>query len=63
MRPGPQCYPGVDTVTGTRWAEQEYLGLYDRIVWGDLLGHEKKIWVVLNQNANTTTELSEWLRE
>ena len=60
---GTAVLPGVDSATDTKWAEQEYLGLYDRIVWGDLQGREKKVWMVLNQVANTATELSEWLRE
>jgi hypothetical protein len=54
-------FPSVDQQTEYKWTEQEYLGIYDRIVWGDLKGHTKRVWMVLNQDANTATELSAWL--
>lgn len=53
--------PGVDKTTEIKWTEQEYLGIYDRIVWGDLQGESSKVWMVLNQEKNTATKLSEWL--
>lgn len=54
--------PAVDSQTDTTWSTWEYLGLYDRIVWGDLQGESKRVWMVLDQRTNTATELSEWLR-
>jgi hypothetical protein len=60
---GVAVFPGVDTVTDTSWTEQEYLGVYSRVVWGDLEGESEKVWMVLNQEANTATTLSQWLRD
>lgn len=54
--------PGLDKVTDTSWAEQEYLGIYDRVVWGDLQGYAQKVWMVWNQEKNTATTLSDWLK-
>jgi len=55
-------FPVVETAFQTKWAEQEYLGLYRRIVWGDLQGHEAKVWMVYNHHTNTATHLRKWLR-
>lgn len=52
---------GLDKAGDTEWAEQEYLGVYDRIVWGDLQGEPKKVWMALNQEKNTATKLRSWL--
>lgn len=54
--------PAVEQQSNTTWSTREYLGLYDRIVWGDLENHEKKVWMVLDQMKNTATELSAWLK-
>lgn len=54
--------PTVESQTDVTWSSWEYLGLYDRIVWGDLKGREKRVWMVLDERKNTATELSEWLR-
>lgn len=43
---------------GTKW---EYLGLYRRIVWGDLKGYNGPLWMVLNEKTNTAVPLSRWL--
>lgn len=32
-------FPAIDNAHETRWTEQEYLGAYDRVVWGDLQGY------------------------
>ncbi len=54
--------PSIDTAWDTSWSEREYLGVYDRIVWGDLDGEPQKVWMVWNQERNTATKLSDWLR-
>ncbi|MFG1230390.1 toll/interleukin-1 receptor domain-containing protein [Xanthobacter wiegelii] len=54
--------PTVESQTDVTWSSWEYLGLYDRIVWGDLQGRETRVWMVLDESKNTATELSEWLR-
>jgi hypothetical protein len=59
---GTAVMPGVDTSGQATWPEREYLGVYDRIVWGDLLGHAEKIWMVLNQERNEATPLATWLK-
>ena len=55
-------FPVVQTVTETEWSEQEYLGLYRRIVWGPLNGYEKNVWMVYDHHTNTAGLLSKWLR-
>jgi TIR domain len=55
-------FPAVDTEHDNSWTSWEYMGLYRRIVWGDLQGHEKKLWMVLDEKKNTATTLTEWLR-
>jgi hypothetical protein len=55
-------FPGVESQGDTRWTEREYLGVYDRIVFGDLQGETQKVWMVLNQEKNEGTTLSRWLQ-
>jgi hypothetical protein len=55
-------FPSTETATDTSWAEREYLGIYDRIVWGKLENYEKEVWMVWNQEKNSATELSQWLK-
>jgi len=54
-------FPAVDEPHDNSWASWEYMGLYRRIVWGDLEGHEKPIWMVLDEKKNTAIPLSKWL--
>jgi hypothetical protein len=42
------------------WAEREYLGLYDRIVWGNFKDQQPE-WLVYNHHDNTAVALREWL--
>lgn len=42
------------------WAGQEFLGLYDRIIWGNFTGQEPE-WLVYNHHDNTAVRLREWL--
>ena len=55
-------FPAADISSDQAWASWEYLGLYLRIVWGDLQGHSKKVWMVLDETRNTATELSRWFK-
>ncbi len=55
-------FPASDTSYDTAWASWEYLGLYRRIVWGNLEGHEKPVWMVLDEKKNTALTLSDWLK-
>lgn len=54
-------FPSSDDSNDTTWANWEYLGLYRRVVWGDLEGHPKSLWMVWNHKANTATPLRDWL--
>ncbi len=54
--------PAVEQQSDRGWSNWEYLGLYDRIVFGDLERQANKVWMVLDERANTATELSEWLK-
>ncbi|WP_029077507.1 toll/interleukin-1 receptor domain-containing protein [Bradyrhizobium sp. th.b2] len=55
-------FPGVDSATERTWAEREYLGIYDRVVYGDLQGQPRPVFMVYNQEKHTATELSVWLK-
>ena len=55
-------FPAVETASETSWTSWEYMGLYDRIVWGNLQGHDKPVWMVLDETENTAQKLSAWLR-
>lgn len=56
-------FPGVDSATDTKWTEREYLGLYNRIVFGGLKGYRDNVWMVWNKDKNTATELRKWLSQ
>lgn len=55
--------PSVDRSTETAWTETEYLGVYNRIVYGKLQGHSGQVYMVLDQELNEATELSTWLKQ
>ena len=42
------------------WAEREYLGLYDRIIWGNFTDKEPE-WLVYNHHNNSAVALRLWL--
>lgn len=54
-------FPASDSNYDQSWASWEYLGLYDRIVWGELTGYGGNVWMVLDEKKNTATELRKWL--
>lgn len=54
-------FPAVETAYETEWTEREYLGVYSRIVWGELEGHSKPLWMVWNQIENTAETLTSWI--
>lgn len=53
--------PAVDSVGDTAWTKWEYLGLYDRVIWGDLEGVTDKVWMVISGQSNIAVKLSTWL--
>lgn len=54
-------FPSVEKSYETEWTEQEYLGLYDRVIWGNFTGKEPE-WLVYNHEKNSAWKLAEWLR-
>lgn len=55
-------FPSAETASEQQWSEQEYLGLYQRIIWSDLTTDPKPQWIVLDHRKNTGIKLGEWLR-
>ena len=54
--------PTAETSYQQEWAEQEYLGLYRRIVWGQIKGEDKPCWIVYDHFANSAEKLSTWIK-
>jgi hypothetical protein len=54
-------FPSAENSSETTWLQQEYLGLYNKIVFGKLKGYDENVWMVYNYQKNSATELSEWL--
>ncbi|NRF72451.1 toll/interleukin-1 receptor domain-containing protein [Aquincola sp. S2] len=53
-------FPAAKQDYDQAWAEREYLGLYDRIVWGQFTGGPFE-WLVHHHHDNTAVKLNEWL--
>jgi hypothetical protein len=53
--------PAVDSSNDYEWSEREYLGVYDRIRFGRLQGHEQPVHKVSNLEMKTARELASWL--
>jgi hypothetical protein len=57
-------FPTAEKSYEQKWSETEYLGLYQRIVWGkieDIM--QDNGWIVLNHEKNTAVTLTRWLTE
>lgn len=54
-------FPAADSAYEQDWAEREYLGLYEKIVWSRIAGYEGFQWVVMNTRDNTGQLLRSWL--
>lgn len=55
-------FPSAEKFYEQSWTEQEYLGLYHRIIWGNFENKEPE-WLVLDHHGNTAISLGEWLRK
>jgi TIR domain len=55
-------FPCAEKFTEKAWAEQEYLGLYQRIVWGKTNQDNRERWLVHDIHRNTADELAHWLK-
>ena len=60
--PNVALLPDVGNQANAVWPEQEYLGLYPRIVLNTFTGQTKPVWMVLDHHKNTGIELSQWLK-
>jgi hypothetical protein len=54
-------FPGPDKAGDKAWLEQEYFGVYDRIIWGNYTNETKLQWLVWNYESNNATRLADWL--
>ena len=54
--------PAAKTSFDQSWAQQEYLGIYRHIVWGNMIGETKPLWMVYDYHNNTATKLNEWFK-
>lgn len=54
-------FPAVQIPASAEWVRLEYLGAYDRIVWGEQEGRSGHFWMVWNQETNNAIPLNEWL--
>jgi hypothetical protein len=61
QHPNVALFPSAESALETEWSRQEYLGLYKRIVWGQIKGEEKTKWLVLDHHSNTAEGLQNWL--
>lgn len=55
-------FPAVEDPQHTTWTSWEYLGLYRKIAWGTIEGHDKPGWKVSDVRAKTAIWLGEWLK-
>ena len=55
--------PTVQGISLPNWPQQEYLGLYPRIVYSNFKGQQQSVWMVYNHHQKTGTGLDEWLKK
>lgn len=55
-------FPAAESSSEPDWASWEYLGLYHRIVWGNIRGRTDPLWMVLDHRRFSATPLNDWLR-
>jgi len=60
--PNVAILPDAGNQTNVEWSEQEYLGLYHRIAFGNHQSYPNPIWMVLDHHNNTGIELGAWLK-
>jgi hypothetical protein len=53
-------FPSAERSYDQSWSEQEYLGLYHRVIWGNFTGKDPE-WLVLDHRQNTAVGLRKWL--
>jgi TIR domain len=60
--PNVALLPDVGNQTNFDWPEQEYLGLYPRIVQHTFAGQATPVWMVLDHHNHSGVELGAWIR-
>jgi TIR domain len=55
-------FPSAERYYEQSWSEEEYLGLYQRIIWGNFENEQNLEWIVYNHKTNEGTKLECWLR-
>jgi hypothetical protein len=55
-------FPSAEKSYEQSWSEQEYLGIYQRIIWGNFANSDPE-WLVYYHHNNTAVRLSEWLNK
>ncbi len=55
-------FPSSEKEYEMKWTEIEYLGLYERIIWGNFADKEPE-WLVYNHHTNTADRLCDWIRK
>jgi hypothetical protein len=58
--PNVALFPSAETADNQDWSEQEYLGLYRRILWANFKDKEPE-WLVLDHRNNKAITLRSWL--
>lgn len=54
-------FPAPEKSSDFKWTEQEYLGIYNRIVRGHTKNNSRDRWLVWNHQKNTAVSLRDWL--
>jgi len=53
-------FPSAEKYYEQSWSEIEYLGLYQRIIWGNFEG-QKSEWLVINHHTKIGLNLGTWI--
>ncbi len=59
--PNVALLPTAEKTYQQEWADQEYLGLYRRIVWNTFKGEQKPCWMVYDHIENSGIRLRDWI--
>jgi len=54
-------FPAVESPLDTNWTTWEYIGIYRKIIFANLEGFDKPLWIVWNKKENSGVALSIWL--
>ena len=60
--PNVALLPDIQNKSNDTWVDQEYLGLYSRIMLTKFADYEDPMWIVYHHHRMTGTLLSDWLK-